>query len=151
MAVICKLAALAGVRTFILGFDQRGNAECFLADLRERLERFNLHLHPNNDGAHRVRPLAADRRRARGGGKPETFDSPGFTHFCSTTRRGRFTVKRKTARDRMPRKLLEVRVELRRRMHEPVREVRRWLGDVVRGHTRYYGVPGDSAALWTFH
>lgn len=135
---------------FIVGFEHREEAERFLADLQERLRQFALELHPEKTRLIEFGRHAAERRRRRGEGKPETFDFLGFTHICSRTRKGRFMVKRKTARRRMQAKLREVRAELRRRWHQPVPEVGRWLGSVVRGHNQYYGVPGNSRALGTF-
>ena len=38
----------------------------------------------------------------------------------------------------------------RRGMHLPISAVGRWLGQVVSGHYRYYGVPRNYAALDTF-
>ena len=37
--------------------------------------------------------------------------------------------------------LKEIKLELKRRVHEPVPETGQWLQAVVRGHFRYYGVP----------
>jgi hypothetical protein len=51
---------------------------------------------------------------------------------------------------RMRRKLKEVKAELARRMHDPVPEVGEWLRSIVLGHNRYYGVPGNSRALFAF-
>jgi group II intron reverse transcriptase/maturase len=135
---------------FIVGFERQEDGERFLAELRARFAQFNLELHPEKTRLIEFGRYAAERRARRGEGKPETFDFLGFTHICSQRRDGRFTVKRKTARDRMRRKLKEVRAELRRRMHDPVPEVGAWLGSVVRGHVRYYGVPSNSKTLWTF-
>lgn len=134
----------------IVGFQHRDEAERFVAELRARFERFNLELHPEKTRLIEFGRMAADDRRRRGEGKPETFDFLGFTHICGRRRDGRFTVKRKTARDRMRRKLKEVHGELRRRMHRPIPEEGRWLGTVVRGHARYYGVPGNSDAIQRF-
>jgi hypothetical protein len=61
-----------------------------------------------------------------------------------------FTVRRKTIRKRLQAKLKEVKTELRRRMHDPIREQGAWLRSVVGGHIRYYGVPTNSCALNTF-
>jgi len=135
---------------FIVGFEHREDAERFWAALRERFAQFGLELHPEKTRLIEFGRYAAERRARRGEGKPKTFDFLGFTHICSQERDGRFTVKRKTARERMRRKLKEIRAELRRRMHQPVPEVGRWLGAVVRGHTRYYGVPGNSRTIQTF-
>lgn len=43
---------------------------------------------------------AAERRHRLGKGRPETFDFLGFTHYCATSRDGKFIVKRKTQRKR---------------------------------------------------
>src|SRR5262249_9902458 len=56
-------------------------------------------------------------------GKPETFNFLGFTHICGKKRsNGRFTVVRQTIRQRLQAKLREVKPELRRRLHRPIRD-----------------------------
>lgn len=42
------------------------------------------------------------------GKKPETFNFPGFTHYCSKSRNGKFRVKRKTSRKKFAKKCKEV-------------------------------------------
>src|ERR1700745_3035653 len=75
----------------------------------------------------------------------------GFTHICGKKRsNGRFTGLRKKIRKRFEARLRGVKVELKRRMHEPIPEVGQWLRSVVGGHIRYYGVPTNRAALYTF-
>lgn len=136
---------------FIVGFQHCREAQRFLAALRQRFAKFGLALHPDKTRLIEFGPFAAERRRKRGLGKPETFDFLGFTHICGTKRsNGRFTVLRQTMRKRLTAKLVEVKAELRRRMHAPVPEVGRWLRSVVEGHFRYYGVPMNSRALDTF-
>jgi RNA-directed DNA polymerase len=56
----------------------RGNAERFLQEWRDRLQKFGLELHPDKT---RLRFAAASRKQ-RGEGKPETFSFLGFTHIC---------------------------------------------------------------------
>jgi group II intron reverse transcriptase/maturase len=136
---------------FIVGFQHRGEAEKFLAALRQRFAKFGLTLHPDKTRLIEFGPFAAANRRKRGLGKPETFDFLGFTHICGTKRSNRrFTVLRQTMRKRLAAKLVEVKAELRRRMHDPVPEVGRWLRSVVAGHVRYYGVPTNGRALARF-
>jgi len=65
---------------FIVGFEQRTDAEAFLAELRERLGRFGLVLHPEKTRLIEFGRYAAERRRGRGLRKPETFNFLGFTH-----------------------------------------------------------------------
>jgi len=136
---------------FIVGFQHKAEAERFLADLRQRFAKFGLELHPDKTRLIEFGPWAALNRRKRGLGKPETFDFLGFTHICGKKRDGKnFTVLRQTMRKRLAAKLVEVKAELRRRMHDPVPEVGRWLRSVVAGHVRYYGVPTNGRALARF-
>ena len=89
-------------------------------------------------------------RKQRGEGKPETFTFLGFTHYCGTNSKGSFVVWRRTAAKRMRAKLLLLKQELRRKMHEPVGVVGKWLKRVVEGYYRYHAVPGNIAALGQF-
>jgi hypothetical protein len=93
---------------------------------------------------------AAERRRARGFGNPETFGFLGFTHICATDKEGRYFLQRITVSKRLRAKLQEVKHQLERRRHQPIPEQGRWLGSVVRGHLAYYAVPGNSQALRAF-
>ena len=128
---------------FVVGFEHREEAERFLAELRERFAKFGLELHPDKTRLIEFGRYARPNRRARGEGKPETFNFLGFTHSCGKTRKGRFTVLRQTMRKRLQAKLQEVKAELRRRMHDPSRSKGAYLRSVVLGHVRYYGVPAE--------
>lgn len=135
---------------FVVGFEHRGEAEQFQRDLTERLGRFNLELHADKTRLIEFGRFAATNREKRGAGKPETFNFLGFTHICGKTRKGRFTVKRQTMRKRLRAKLKAIKVELRRRRHDPVPEQGKWLQSVIVGHFRYYGVPMNGPALCEF-
>jgi RNA-directed DNA polymerase len=138
------------VDDFIVGFQHRVDAEQFLAELKERFQKFGLEVHPEKTRLIEFGRFAAERRQRRNEGKPETFDFLGLTHICGTDRKGRFVVKRRTMRTRLRAKLKEVNTELRRRLNVPVRKVGEWLASVLRGHYRYYGVAGNSEALSRF-
>jgi len=135
---------------FVVGFQNRADADDFLAELQERMRSFNLKLHPGKTRLLEFGRFAASNRKGRGDGKPETFDFLGFTHICGKTRKGRFTVRRKTMRKRMQGKLRELKRELWRRMHLPVRAVGQWLRTVLLGYYRYYGVPYNIRSLSAF-
>ncbi len=134
----------------LVGFQHRAEAERFLAELRERFAKFSLELHPEKTRRLEFGPFAAENRQRAGQGKPETFNFLGFTHIGGKKRNGRFTVGRQTIRTRLQAKLSEVKAELRRRLHVPIPDVGRWLRSVVSGHRRYYGVPTNGPALFTF-
>jgi len=135
----------------VLGFQVKSDAERFRMELAERFRKFHLELHPEKTRLLEFGPYAAANRQRARLGKPETFNFLGFTHICGKKRsNGRFTVVRQTIRQRLQAKLREVKTELRRRMHRPIREQGAWLRSVVGGHVRYYGVPMNTPALHTF-
>jgi RNA-directed DNA polymerase len=135
---------------FVVGFEHREDAERFLAELRERFAQFGLTLHPDKTRLIEFGRTADRNRRRRGDGKPETFNFLGFTHACSRTRTGRFTVLRTTMRRRWQAKLQAVKAELRRRLHTPIPEQGAYLRAVLRGHVNYYGVPRNAPSLHAF-
>jgi len=135
---------------FVVCFQHKSEATRFLADLRERLGKFNLELHDDKTRLIEFGRFAAQDRKRNGKGKPETFDFIGFTHVCGKTRKGKFIVHRHTVRRRMRAKLLELKSELRRRLHYPVPEVGKWLRVVLLGHYRYFGVAGNGRKLNAF-
>jgi RNA-directed DNA polymerase len=135
----------------VLGFQNAADAERFRQELAARLGKFGLELHPEKTRLLEFGPFAAENRKRRGQGKPETFDFLGFTHICAKKRsNGRFTVLRQTIRKRLQAKLNEVKAELRRRMHDPIPAVGKWLWSVINGHFGYYGVPMNRQALHLF-
>ena len=118
-----------------LGFQSETEARECLKQLRERLAAFNLQLHPEKTRLIEFGRYAAANRKRRGESKPETFDFLGLTHFCAKTRtRGRFIVGRKTQSKRMRAKLAQIKMERRKRMHQPVPETGQWLRRVVQGY-----------------
>ena len=135
---------------FVVGFEHREDAERFRTDLGERLAQFNLELNAEKTRLIEFGRFAARDRQARGLGKPETFQFLGFTHACAKTRKGRFKLKRITDSKRVRAKLRAKRLEMRRRMHQPIPEQGRWLASVLRGHYQYYAVPDNIEALSAF-
>jgi len=135
---------------FVMGFERQTEAKSMLDELKRRLSKFGLGLHEKKTRLLEFGRFAAERRKRGGMRRPETFDFLGFTHYCSTNKKGRFFVTRKTQGARMTRKLKELRIESRRRMHWPLKKQQRWLSAVLRGHYAYYGLLGNSRALSDF-
>jgi group II intron reverse transcriptase/maturase len=135
---------------YIVGFQNRDDAERFLADLRGRLAQFCLELASEKTRLIEFGRYASERRQKRGLGRPETFDFLGFTHCCAKARNGGFLLKRVTIKKRLRAKLRAVKEELKRRRHQPVPEQGQWLASVVRGHCAYYAVPGNYDAIEAF-
>ena len=134
----------------VAGFEHEADARAFWGAMRERLELFELELHEDKTRLLEFGRYAAQRRKRRGLGKPETFTFLGFTHLCGRSRRGAFVLQRKTRADRMRAKLREVKGELRERMHASIPEQGRWLQAVVRGFNAYHAVPMNLRAIAAF-
>jgi len=135
---------------FVVGFQYKSEAEDFLNHLRERFLQFGLQLNRTKTRLIEFGRFAVKSRLKRGQGKPETFNFLGFTHICSKTRKGRFTILRKTNRKKWQAKLKEVYRELRRRMHEPVPKQGAYLRSVLIGYIRYYAVPMNNRSISAF-
>ena len=135
---------------FIVGFQHEADARRFLDTMRERLQEFALSLHPEKTRLIEFGRLAAENRKRRGLGKPESFSFLGFTFICGKSRRGIFLLKRKTRRDRTRAKLRAIKQEMRRRMHQPIPVQGKWLRQVVSGYFNYHAVPTNSRALHAF-
>lgn len=136
----------------VLGFQYRAEADRFLMNLRERLAKFGLELHPDKTRRIEFGRYAEQNRKRRGEEKPETFDFLGFTHISGKNGKGFFTVKRRTIHKRIRGKLRQIKQQLRERMHDPVPQTGEWLKSVVQGYFNYHAVPGNLdrlTAFWT--
>ena len=133
------------------GFQHEADARRFWDAMRERLQEFSLSLHPEKTRLITFGRFAADKRRQRGLGKPETFNFLGFTFICGKSLKGKFLVVRRSRRDRVKAKLQEITEELRQRMHDPIPEQGKWLRQVVGGFFAYHAVPTNFATLGTFN
>jgi RNA-directed DNA polymerase len=134
----------------VVGFQHEADARRFLDMMRERLQEFALQLHPDKTRLIEFGRFAAERRKKKGLGKPETFNFLGFTHICGRNRRGWFQIRRKSRRDRSIAKLKEVKNELQRRMHQSIPEQGKWLKQVFTGYYAYHAVPTNIGSLSAF-
>jgi group II intron reverse transcriptase/maturase len=134
----------------VVGFQYESDARRFWDAMRERLGEFALSLHPDKTRLIEFGRFAAANRERRGSGKPETFDFLGFTFICGKSRAGKFLIRRKSRRDRVRAKLLEIKEALRKRMHQSIPAQGKWLAQVVRGYYNYFAVPTNSPALSAF-
>ncbi|PXF60855.1 MAG: hypothetical protein C4B59_07680 [Candidatus Methanogaster sp.] len=84
--------------------------------------------------------------------KCETFDFLGFTHFCDTTRKGKFKLGRKTSRKKFRQKMTEMNIWLKRiRNLVQLKEWWKVLELKLLGHYRYYGMSGNIRSLQNFY
>ena len=132
----------------IVGFQHERDAERFRADLKDRLAKFALELHPDKTRLIAFGRFVAAQRRARGEGRPETFDCLGFTHICGTKRNGRgFQLRRRTKLKRRRATVRRIGDELRRMRHRPIDEQGHRLARMLTGHYAYFAVPTNIEAV----
>jgi RNA-directed DNA polymerase len=125
-------------------FEHRQDAERFLAVLPKRFGRYGLTLHP--DKTRMVRFRRPDRVRQDEDG-PGTFDLLGFTHYWGLSRRGKWIVKQRTAKDRFSRALHRLREWCRWHRHDSLKAQHLTLVKKLKGHYAYYGVTSNYGAI----
>ena len=134
----------------VVGFEHRDDAERFWADLRERLARFTLELNAEKTRLIEFGRFAAEDRKARGLGKPETFRFLGFTHACGKSKTGRFKLKRVDRLETDAGQAASAEKRDRATSASAHPGAGRWLASVLHGHYRYYAVPENIEALHAF-
>ena len=118
-----------------------------LVALHERLARFGLLLHSKKTRLIEFGRFAASNREERGERRPVSFEFLGFTHLCGQTRKGRFTVHRRSHAGRQRKALQKIKGWLKRHRCIPIQHQGSWLRQVVRGYYQYHAVPGNIIAL----
>jgi hypothetical protein len=94
---------------FVLGVQHGSDARRFLQDLRERLGKFRLELHPEKTRLLRFGRFASSQRKEPGEpGAPQTFSFLGLTDCCSRSRNGKFLLLRHTMRARLTAKFMRL-------------------------------------------
>lgn len=132
----------------VLVFEHEDDAQRVLGVLAKRLEKYGLRLHPEKT---RMVEFCRPSKSKRGGSQRErSFVMLGFTHHWGRSRKGRWVVKRKTAKDRFSRALRAVGQWCRIHRHKSVPEQHAALSHKLRGHYAYYGITGNASALARF-
>jgi len=131
---------------FIVCFQYKRDAERFAEALEKRLAKFSLTLEPSKTRLIEFGRFAERNAKAKGK-KPDTLYFLGFTHYCTTSRNGRFRVGRKTEKNRLRRSLDNLRNRIREAMHLKVGEQIDRINRALRGHYNYYGMGGNYQSL----
>ena len=145
----CKLVRYAD--DFICMVQRQDDARLIEQKLGQRFAKFNLELHPTKT---RVISFGRYEREnaKRQSRRPNTFEFLGFTHYCGTSRKGKFIVGRKTSGKKFRIKCIEMNNWLRNvRNYKKTKEWWPVLAVKLRGHYQYYGVSGNSRSLRCFY
>lgn len=125
-------------------FERKLDALQFLRDLPVRFAQFGLALHPEKT---RLVPFRRPDRVDNDDDRPGSFNLLGFTHHWGMSRRGKWTVRQRTARDRFRRALRRIAEWCRLHRHDPVETQHLMLTRKLKGHYAYYGITSNENAL----
>lgn len=128
---------------FVICFQYRNGAEKFYELMKRRMAHFGLGLAEEKCRLIEFGRFAAENRKHRGEGKPETFDFLGFTHVCSVNRNGKFKVRRITSRKKFAKKCKELHSKIGQMRTLKTKDIIKWLNQVLIGYYHYYGVYGN--------
>lgn len=129
----------------VLAFDREEDARRVWAALAKRFERYGLRLHPEKTRLVAFHRPRGDVRRPQP--RPPTFDLLGFTHYWGRSRRGRWVIKRKMAKDRFARALRAINDWCRDNRHRRLRDQWLSLSRKLEGLYAYYGIIGNLDSL----
>ena len=134
----------------IVGFELESDAVRYQTVLPKRLARFSLSVAEDKAKLIRFGRFARRECQRRGAGAPQTFDFLGFTHYCGTSRAGRFKLKRKTSTKKLRLKLLDLNRWSWKQLETPIGEMWHTLNAKLRGHYQYYGINDNWPLLMAY-
>lgn len=123
---------------FVVVFEFREEAEGFLEDLRKRLEKYRLRIHPEKT---KLLNFVEPKRGHKG--KKESFDFLGFNLHWGHSRKGTNIVKLKTSKGATKRVLKELNDWCQRNRHKDLNHQFKILSSKFLGHMNYYAVVGN--------
>lgn len=134
---------------FVVCFQYKEDAELFLKHLAERMKHFGLRLEEEKSRLIGFGRFAREKAQSRNE-KPATFTFLGFTHYCSTSRNGKFRVKRKTSKRKFSKKCKEMNTLIKSMRSLPIKDITYKLNQVLTGYYHYYGITDNSDSIAKF-
>lgn len=128
---------------FVCAFRFQDDAERFYRVLPKRLEKFGLEV-----AAEKTRCLRFSRFHPS---MKRRFTFLGFEFYWTLDRAGESRVKRRTAPKKLQGACRRIKEWIKESRHLPGREFFRGLNRRLRGHYNYYGLRGNSRALYRFY
>jgi len=128
---------------FLLGFTNREDAIRVMQVLPRRLGKYGLTLHPEKT---RLIELTEGKKQP-----DHTFDFLGFTHYMSTSRKGKPILKRKTSSKKMSASLKRMDDWIKVNRHIGVKELIVRVNQKLRGYYGYYGITFNSRKLNSYY
>jgi len=128
---------------FLLGFTSKEDAMRVMKVLPLRLGKYGLTLHPE-----KTKLIELKKGEKQQGG---TFDFLGFTHYMSTSLKGKPVLKRKTSSKKMRLSLKRMDEWIRLNRHTHIVVLISDLNQKLKGHYAYYGITFNSRKLNSYY
>jgi group II intron reverse transcriptase/maturase len=120
---------------FVIGFEHEEDARRVAQTLPKRMLKYGLTIHPDKTKLMHFMPAIK--------GKRCTLDFLGFTHYWGKTKRGRYTIKRRTSTKKMRKIKRNLGEACQKMRHEKIRNQYRKLRRKLMGIYQYFGVRGN--------
>jgi len=129
---------------FVMVFKVQEDAQRVLEVLPKRFGKYGLTLHTDKTRLVDFRHPWDSKK------KPGAFDFLGFTHYWGKTRKGGYSVKKKTASKKLRLSLRSIHEWCKRHRHLKLSWQHQQLCQRLQGHYAYYGVAGNYASIAAF-
>lgn len=129
---------------FVIVFENKEDALRVHKVLPKRFAKYGLEIHPDKTR------LVDFRDPYRRNEKPETFDFLGFTHYWEKTRKGGYSIRKKTSSKKMRKALKGLHQWCKENRHKELSWQHDKLCVKIDGHYKYYGVSGNGRLLSAF-
>lgn len=137
-AMLCRYAD-----DFVCAFQYRSDAEAFYRELPERLKKFNLDV-----ALGKTRMLRFSRFHP---GLERRFSFLGFEFYWDLDRKGERRLMKRTDRRKLRSSIRNFTAWVKEHRHLRTRLLFAAMSQKLRGYYNYYGVPGNSRSVQTFH
>jgi RNA-directed DNA polymerase len=134
---------------YVASFQYETDARRFRTALDERLGKFQLEIEPTKTRVLRFGRFAKRDSETRGE-RPAVFDFLGFTHYCGTSRAGRFKLKWRSSKKRFRAKVCAMREWLRSNLCMPLALLWQSVNRRLKGHYAYYHVSDNWSGVAEF-
>ena len=132
---------------FIIGFEQRADAERVMEVLGKRLAKYGLSLQPEKT---RLIPFERPPKTQTNGKGPGVFDLLGFRWYWRRARTGTWVLASKTRPVRLAKSIRVISQWCRKYRHKPIPEQHGALRSRIQGHLNYFGVSGNGDSVVCF-
>lgn len=127
---------------FVILFQYENEARDFYNKLKQRMRQAKLELAEDKT---KIIPFG------RYKGTKETFDFLGFTFKNGTTKTGKYTVLKKTNKNKLKEKKQKIKKFLKDNMHLGIKETIKEVNKKLNGHYAYYGITGNYDELKDYY